>query len=47
MDVWELYDLQTDPNEMNNLYGQDDYAAIEQSLHNRLVELQREFDDLP
>ena len=47
MDVWELFDLQADPYEMNNLYGEDDTAAVEQHLHERLVELQREFDDLP
>ena len=22
MDVWELYDLKTDPNEMNNIYSE-------------------------
>ena len=45
MDVWELYDLASDPNEMHNLYGQDDYANIETTLHERLNQLQSELGD--
>ena len=45
MDVWELYDLQTDPNEMNNLYGRDEVSAIQDALHSRLTGLQRELGD--
>ena len=47
MDVWELFDLQTDPNELENLYGQDEYAGIQEMLHARLNELQRELGDRP
>jgi len=47
MDVWELFDLQTDPNELKNVYGQDEYVTIQNQLHNRLNELQRELEDLP
>jgi arylsulfatase A-like enzyme len=47
MDVWELFDLQSDPNELDNVYGQDEYAAIQEALHDKLIELQRELEDLP
>jgi len=47
MDVWELFDLQLDPNELKNVYDQDEYVAIQDQLHNRLNELQRELKDLP
>ena len=36
-----------DPNELDNLYGQDEYAAIQDALHHKLTELQKEFEDLP
>ena len=29
MDEWELYDLKTDPNEMNNIYAQASPELIE------------------
>ena len=28
IDVWELYDLQADPTEMHNLYGQKEYESV-------------------
>ena len=43
--VWELYDLQEDPNEMNNLYDESQYAEIIEKLKIRLMELQEEYDD--
>ena len=46
MNVWELYDLQSDPNELHNLYGQDEYSATQDALHRRLGELQRELGDV-
>lgn len=45
IDVWELYDLEKDPNELNNVYGKPEYANIQAQLHKRLKELQREFKD--
>ncbi len=33
IDTWELYDLQTDPMEMNNLYGKSGYESIQEELH--------------
>lgn len=47
MDIWELYDLKTDPNELNNMYGRDEFAAIQAALHGRLTELQQELEDFP
>ena len=45
IDVWELFDLENDPNEMNNLFGQSNYDEIEEKLKVRLVELQEEYQD--
>ena len=42
---WELYDLQKDPSEMNNLYGQKGYEEITQSMFNQLVDLQKQYND--
>ena len=39
IDTWELFDLQTDPEEMHNLYGQADYAELITGLKGRLGEL--------
>jgi arylsulfatase A-like enzyme len=44
-DFWELYDLKTDPQEMNNLYGQPKYAALTRSLKKQLKELCEENKD--
>ncbi|MCK5371495.1 MAG: DUF4976 domain-containing protein, partial [Cyclobacteriaceae bacterium] len=45
IDVWELYDLEKDPSEMNNLFGQPQYDEIAAKLKVRLVELQEEYQD--
>ncbi|MEL6676685.1 MAG: sulfatase [Bacteroidota bacterium] len=44
-DEWELYDLTTDPTEVNNVYGQEAYADIQQSLTMQLDSLQRMYRD--
>ena len=48
IDEWELYDLQEDPNELNNLYGKEGYRAVETELKNELQQLmiEMEVDDL-
>ncbi len=43
-DEWELYDLETDPHEMNNLYGKADYASLTEQLKKRLNELRQEYE---
>ena len=45
MDEWELYDLDKDPNEMNNLYKNSMYKTLIKKLKIKLKELQKEFDD--
>jgi arylsulfatase A-like enzyme len=42
---WELYDLKTDPDEMNNLYGKPDYEQLTAQLKDRLAALRRETQD--
>jgi len=45
MDLWELYDLATDPHELRNLHGQPGYADVQEDLHRRLEALRNEFGD--
>ena len=40
---WELYDLERDPKELNSVYGQSDYAAVQQSLHSELLRLRAHY----
>ncbi|MBP6064949.1 sulfatase [Bacteroides sp.] len=42
---WELYDLQTDPSEMHNLYGQKAYESIANELKTELLKLQEQYND--
>ncbi len=43
-DVWELYDLQEDPYEVNNLYGQSGFEALTDSLKTELSRLQQQYE---
>ena len=36
-DCWELYDLENDPAEMSNIYGNPEYAAVVRELTQRLM----------
>jgi len=45
IDAWELYDLEKDPSEMNNIYGKEGTEAITAELKKRLVELQKEYGE--
>lgn len=47
MNVWELFDLDTDPNELENLYGHEDYQSVQEELHAELTKLQQELGDTP
>jgi len=42
---WELYDLSTDPHEMNNLYGKKGFEKITARLKKQLNKLIDEYDD--
>jgi arylsulfatase A-like enzyme len=44
-DFWELYDLDKDPEELNNLYGKPGYDSMEKKLKARLRELICLYDD--
>ena len=43
---WELYDLRADPYEINNVYGNPAYAAVERDLKVELARLQLEVGDV-
>ena len=45
IDVWELYDLQQDPSELNNLYGKEGYEQITTELKAELFRLQEKYKD--
>lgn len=45
IDEWELYDLQEDPKELNNIYGKPGYESITKDLEKKLVELQTQYND--
>jgi uncharacterized sulfatase len=40
IDEWELYDLEKDPEELDNLYNNAGYAGIQEKLHKSLDSLQ-------
>ena len=45
IDEWELYDLQQDPQELNNLYGKGGYDDVTKELRAELLRLQEEYKD--
>jgi arylsulfatase A-like enzyme len=45
IDAWELYDLQKDPHELNNLYGNPDHDAIVKRLKGELERLRKQYGD--
>ncbi len=45
VDEWELYDLKLDPNEMNNVYADEDYDDIRKELHVQLEALRQQYGD--
>lgn len=45
IDEWELFDLQADPMEMNNLYEKIGYEDITNELRTELKRLQEQYDD--
>lgn len=45
VDVWELYDLEEDPNELNNLYPDPEQKALIISLKEQLKQLQVKYGD--
>ncbi len=45
LDKWELYDLEKDPNELQNMYGEPAYAKIQDELHRELEKLRIKYED--
>ncbi len=45
VDEWELYDMQKDPKEMNNLYSNKTYQPVIKELKEQLVKLQKQYKD--
>jgi arylsulfatase A-like enzyme len=45
LDAWELFDLDKDPHELNNVYGANEYSEISRKLLEQLRSLQRELGD--
>lgn len=42
VDIWELYDLEKDPYEVDNLYGKKEYTGLVDSLRTRMEGLKKE-----
>jgi arylsulfatase A-like enzyme len=45
MDLWELYDLATDPHELRNVYDKPGYEDVREDLHQQLETLRRDLGD--
>jgi hypothetical protein len=37
-----LFDLQADPNELNNVFGQENFAEIQSNLEKELAQLKKD-----
>lgn len=44
---WELFDLENDPLELNNVYDDSEYREIREKLKEKLAELQDDMEDQP
>lgn len=45
IDAWELYDLKTDPSQLNNIYGKPGTEAVTRDLKKELLRLQEQYND--
>ena len=45
IDAWELYDLEKDPNELNNIYSDPSYTGVVNQLKTELERLRRIYGD--
>jgi arylsulfatase A-like enzyme len=45
IDQWELYDLQKDPHEMNNVFNDPAYADVIKEMRVKLIDLQKQYQD--
>lgn len=45
VDEWELYDLEKDPQELNNVYHHQDYTQIREKMHQKLEDTRLKYKD--
>jgi hypothetical protein len=45
LDEWELFDLDSDPDEIRSCYGEDEYAKIQLELGAELTRLRTKYGD--
>jgi arylsulfatase A-like enzyme len=45
IDEWEMYDLEKDPSEMNNVYDDPEYAEIKAQMHEKLESVRTQYGD--
>ncbi|MEZ5104828.1 MAG: sulfatase [Draconibacterium sp.] len=45
IDEWEMYDLEKDPDEMHNVYGDPEYADVQKMMHEKLDEVRKKYGD--
>ena len=45
VDEWELYDLEKDPQEINNIYNKPTYEAIVVEMKDKLNEVRKKYKD--
>lgn len=45
VDEWEMYDMKADPREMNNVFGQPEYADKQAELMQLLADTQKQYGD--
>lgn len=45
IDEWEFYDMEKDPDEMDNQYGNPEYAEIISELKTEIDNLQKQYND--
>jgi arylsulfatase A-like enzyme len=45
IEAWEMYDLEQDPQELNNIYNDPAYAEVQTQLHERLQDLRVQYKD--
>ena len=45
VDVWELYDRKIDPQELNNVFNDPDYAQVVSELKEKLIQVREKYKD--